>query len=105
MATQPEPPVDAAAEMKGRVETVKQAGIDPDTVPAEMWEKMGISKDEFIQVMTRMKEREARTPAIGSVAADFELELLDASGARTGEMRKLSSHRGRPVALVFGSYT
>jgi hypothetical protein len=105
MATQPEPPVDAAAEMKERVETVKQAGIDPDKVPAEMWEKMGLTKEEFLEVMARMKEREARTPAVGSIAADFELELLDASGARTGEMRKLSSHLGRPVALVFGSYT
>jgi len=105
MATQPETPVDATAEMKERVDTVKKAGIDPETVPAEMWEKMGISKDEFIVVMTRMKEREARTPVVGSTAADFELELLDPSGARTGEMRKLSSHRGRPVALIFGSYT
>jgi hypothetical protein len=52
-----------------------------------------------------MKEREARTPAVGTEAADFELELLSPEGKRTGELRRLSNHRGRPVALVFGSYT
>jgi hypothetical protein len=33
------------------------------------------------------------------------LEILDAKGQRTGEYQKLSSYRGTPVGLVFGSYT
>ena len=105
MATQPEPPVETAADMEEKVGAVKRAGIDPEQVPPEMWEKMGITKEEFLEVMARMKEREARTPPVGSVASDVELELLSADGARTGALRKLSSHLGRPVALVFGSYT
>ncbi len=87
------------------VAEVKRAAIDPDKIPPELWKQMNISKEEFAVVMERMKEREARTPAIGSPAADFELELLSPSGERTGELRRLSDHRGRPVALVFGSYT
>ena len=38
-------------------------------------------------------------------APDIELERLDAHGARSGEMVKLSSYFGRPVGLIFGSYT
>jgi peroxiredoxin len=46
--------------------------------------------------------RDLSTPrlATGDVAADFELPLLDGSGAV-----RLSGLQGRAVALVFGSYT
>lgn len=37
---------------------------------------------------------------IGSAAPDFDLETLDHSGRV-----RLSSQRGRPVVLIFGSYT
>lgn len=46
-------------------------------------------------------ERERRLPAIGDAAPDFELPVLHGGGARV----RLSSLRGRPVALIFGSYT
>ena len=50
-----------------------------------------------------------RTPdlAVGDPALDFELPLLDGeTHERTGETVRLSSFAGgRPVALVFGSYT
>ena len=50
-----------------------------------------------------------RTPdlAVGDPALDFELPLLDGeTQERTGETVRLSSLAGgRPVALVFGSYT
>ena len=87
------------------VAEVKRAAIDPDKIPPELWKQMNITKEDFALVMERMKEREARTPALGSPAPDFELELLSPDGKRSGELRKLSDHRGRPVALVFGSYT
>lgn len=50
-----------------------------------------------------------RTPdlAVGDPALDFELPRLDGeTHERTGETVRLSSFAGgRPVALVFGSYT
>ena len=39
------------------------------------------------------------------MAPDFELERLSPEGRRTGQTFRLSSGRGRPVGLVFGSYT
>jgi hypothetical protein len=49
--------------------------------------------------------RDRLSPAVGEAAPDFTLELIEAGGRRTGQLRRLSHHRGRPVALVFGSYT
>ena len=92
-------------DMEQKVAEVKRASIDPDKIPPELWKQMNISKEDFQGVIARMAEREARTPALGSAAPDFELELLSPEGQRTGELRRLSAHRGRPVALVFGSYT
>jgi hypothetical protein len=79
--------------------------VDIDTLPEDVFEKIGLSRDEFKAVQARMKERDARTPAAGTEAPDFEIERLSPDGKRTGEMFTLSSTRGRPVALVFGSYT
>lgn len=50
-------------------------------------------------------ERDKASPQVGDMAPDFELELLDGAGERTGEMLALSSLRGKPVGLIFGSYT
>ena len=49
--------------------------------------------------------REKHAPPEGSEAPDFEIERLSPEGKRTGEMFRLSAMRGRPVALIFGSYT
>ena len=49
---------------------------------------------------TLWKQARAGALQLGSAAPDFELPLLDKS-ARV----RLSSLRGRPVVLVFGSYT
>jgi hypothetical protein len=80
-----------------------------DEVPDEMFEKMGITREGFREIRNMMAAREALTPAAGTPAPDFEIERLSAEGARTGETFRLSQHqandRGRPVALVFGSYT
>jgi hypothetical protein len=48
---------------------------------------------------------DARSPQIGDEAPDFALERLSAAGERTGERLRLSSLRGTPVGLIFGSYT
>ena len=81
------------------------ADMDLDKIPDQAFEKMGITRDGLRAIREQMKERDARTPAAGSPAPDFEIERLSPDGKRTGEMFRLSSTRGRPVALVFGSYT
>lgn len=45
-----------------------------------------------------------RAPAEGAEAPDFELARL-VDGEPSDERVRLSELRGRPVALVFGSYT
>ena len=66
----------------------------------------GMTRDQlrtFIEArVTRDREK---SPKVGDVAPDFELERLDARGHRTGEMMRLSSYFGAPIGLVFGSYT
>jgi hypothetical protein len=78
---------------------------DWDSIPAAIREQMNISREEFENLHRAMAEREKRAPAVGSPAPEFELKRLDGEGALTQETLRLSSLRGRPVALVFGSYT
>jgi hypothetical protein len=78
---------------------------DIDEIPDPVFEKMGITRDGFRKVRDEMRARDARTPAVGSPAPEFRIECLSPEGKRTGRMFSLSSTRGRPVALVFGSYT
>ena len=74
-------------------------------VPAQPWVHWGISKEEFDTYKAAKAEWDKGTPEVGSEAPDFEVEHLDAKGRRTGEVFRLSSTRGRPVALLMGSYT
>jgi hypothetical protein len=76
-----------------------------DAIPAEVWKQMNISKQDFAKLREHMLEREKHTPAAGTLAPDFEIERLSAKGERTGQSFRLSSRRGRPVGLIFGSYT
>lgn len=55
--------------------------------------------------MATQKARQSEVPPIGSDAANFEIDMLDPKRKRTGETFRLSDHRGKPVGLVFGSYT
>ncbi len=57
--------------------------------------------ERFAQLQEAMAKREARAPKVGDEAPDFELPVLDGKGARV----RLPELRGRPVALIFGSYT
>ena len=50
-------------------------------------------------------KRQARVPQPGDDAPDFEIDVLDRDRQRTGETVQLSALRGKPVALMFGSYT
>ncbi len=50
-------------------------------------------------------EGDKHSPQVGEVAPDFELELLDATGNRSDDRLSLSALRGKPVGLIFGSFT
>jgi len=75
------------------------------TIPPEKWKRMNLTPEAYQQMRAERVEREKLAPEEGAPAPDFEVERLDPAGRRTGEMFKLSSTRGRPVALAFGSYT
>lgn len=64
-----------------------------------------ISEEEFEAHMAEEKAREAQVPAVGSVAPDFVADVLDRARKRTGESVRLSDLRGKPVGIIFGSYT
>ena len=44
-------------------------------------------------------------PKVGDMAPDFRIERLDRDRKRSGDYVQLSALRGRPVALLFGSFT
>ena len=79
--------------------------IDPDKIPPELWEKMNITKERFVEISAEQEAREKLAPPVGSIAPDFELKRLDEKGSLTEETLRLSELRGRPVGLIFGSYT
>jgi len=64
-----------------------------------------ITDEEFEAHMAEEKAREAIVPKVGSEAPDFVADVLDRQRKRTGEQVRLSSLRGQPVGIVFGSYT
>lgn len=82
-----------------------EMNMDLDNLPDEMLTFMGISREDFAEVRKLMKMRDATTPDVGTEAPDFEIERLDANGRRTEEMFHLGETRGKPVGLIFGSYT
>ena len=76
-----------------------------DETPEEVFERYGITKEEYRTLLTQRLARDKDAPKVGDPAPDFDLEKLTASGGRTGEHCILSDLQGKPVALVFGSYT
>ena len=88
--------------------------IDPSSIclppkaaamAAREWVARGMTEAEFMVEMAGRLARAEKAPDIGDEATDFELEMLDANGVRTGAVRKLSDFKGRPAGLIFGSYT
>jgi hypothetical protein len=64
-----------------------------------------ITEEQFDALQAEQRERQARVPKLGEMAPDFELDVLTSDRGRTGEKVRLSSLRGKPVGLIFGSYT
>lgn len=77
----------------------------PDEVVDRFTTMMSTDRASLQSRFDRTAERERRSPKAGARAPGFALELLDASGKRTGETRALVDHLDKPVALIFGSYT
>jgi hypothetical protein len=71
----------------------------------ERLKQLNISPEDYIKVKDLANEREKSVPQVGDPAPDFDLERLTADGKRTDQRVRLSSLRGKPVLLYFGSYT
>jgi len=69
------------------------------------WKDWNISKEEWVKYVQERVKQDLDAPVKGQIAPDFSVERLDSSGKRTGHMTKLSSLFGKPIALLFGSYT
>ncbi len=75
------------------------------TISDEELEFRGRTREGMRQSWRQRIERDKGSPRIGDEAPEFELERLSPAGMRTGETVKLTSLRGRPVGLIFGSFT
>ena len=72
----------------------------------QMWLSISdISEAEFDALGAEQETRQSKVPQPGAVAPDFELDVVTSQRKLTGEKVRLSAFRGRPVGLVFGSYT
>jgi hypothetical protein len=65
----------------------------------------GWTREGLHQRWAERLEKDRASPQVGDIAPDFTLELLSPAGKRTGETLTLSDLRGKPVGLIFGSYT
>ena len=75
------------------------------TIPPEKWANMMMTPEQYNAMRDARVARERKAPRVGAPAPGFTLERLAADGSRTGETFTLSSVKGRPVGLIFGSYT
>ena len=76
------------------------AAISDEELEFRGWTRKGM-RARYLERM----ERDKHSPQLGDIAPDFELELLSPTGQRTEERLSLSSLRGKPVGLIFGSFT
>lgn len=91
--------------MMGLGDGTVQFGEVPEHFVEMLCQMMKRTRAELEADYAAGAQREAAAPGVGDAAPDFALELLSADGDHTGDMRRLSDFRGKPVALAFGSYT
>jgi hypothetical protein len=77
----------------------------PDEISAERWSRLMLSPHAYSAMVTERAERDQSAPTVGEMAPDFTAHCLSATGGMTGEQFRLSHSLGRPVGLIFGSYT
>ncbi len=86
--------------------TLEQYGAMDMAQRRKLWiEISDITEEQFERHMAEEKAREAIVPKIGSEAPDFVADVLDRDRKRTGKQVRLSDLRGKPVGIVFGSFT
>jgi hypothetical protein len=72
----------------------------------KMWLSISdITEAQFDALQAAQRARQAKVPQPGTMAPDFEADVLTRDHKRTGEKVRLGALRGTPVGLVFGSYT
>lgn len=77
----------------------------PEQLTDADFERMLLTRDSYTAMRNERVERERNAPRVGAPAPDFTVERLSADGKRSGAYFQLSETKGRPVALIFGSYT
>ena len=65
----------------------------------------GFTREELRDFIVGRIEQDKDAPDVGDTAPDLTLERLSPTGGRTGDMVSLSSLAGKPIGLIFGSYT
>ena len=86
--------------------TLKEYGALDMLARRKVWLDISdISEAELATHMDEEKAREAIVPQPGQIAPDFAANVLDRDRKLTGETVTLSALRGKPVAIVFGSFT
>ena len=71
-----------------------------------MWLSISdITEAQFDALRAEQEARQVGVPQPGTIAPDFELDLVTPERKPTGERVRLSALRGQPVGLIFGSYT
>ena len=76
-----------------------------NAAPDSYFATRGTTRDDLRAIIHNRALNDQNAPQPGDPAPDLELEMLDAKGKRTGEFVQLSSYFGRPLGLIFGSYT
>ena len=72
----------------------------------EWFKKRGKTREQLRSfIENRITQDQKLSPKVGQSAPDFEAEKLDRNGKRTGEIVRLSNYFGKPIGLIFGSYT
>ena len=75
------------------------------SISNEELEFRGWTRESMRKGYRKRLAEDINSPQIGDKAPDFQLEKLGAKGKRTSEYLALSSLQGKPVGLIFGSYT
>ena len=99
------PKIDLRGVMKQLLSGEMRLSELPQDALERLTDMMSSDAETLQALFDRRVAIEKTAPRPGHEAPEFNLELLDDNGARTGQMRALSDHLDKPVALLFGSYT
>lgn len=86
--------------------TLKQYAALDMAARKKIWVDISeITAQELDAHLEQENAREAIVPQPGQPAPEFVADLLDRDKKRTGATVRLSDLRGKPVGIVFGSFT